>query len=603
MYYKILLEDKSFFIVESSFNLHVFASTTVDYDYFCQIDMYVADKNDKVKVDGKLYKFEVLETNNINNQPLYTRLKKAIDINYEDSLLTPDGSKNKILDLHTGYGQMYKITYNNNLEPNIVSYNHVLHLIDEDDIEKDIVLETYLNFKNKDNYYMLNKNGEKIKFSIEKQEESEYYGFLLETPLYQMGNDILFHNSGKSVLQAGIVAHVNKFYNDFQMVAVDLKQVEWSNAVGTLGFKAVAVDVATASAFSVQFKDIMKARFKMMREHKVNNIFKLPKDLQVDYYEFQGQKVQFDEIYEVWQDIDWSKIRDRDKSNYEDNYPSGRMPCIMTIEDIYAKYDTLRNPSVQPRRNYNPYFNKSDIKKTTGTYHPKALIMMVDEAKELMTDSNYALVEPMKDAFGSILRLGRAAAVHLVIAAQLLTNDVVNRDMMNNIQLKTVLGVISPDVSTHMFDKDISNRSKPRVKGRGQVQSVGSEVIEYQSFYTKEVDLWRFDPDNYASIESKIYNEQLERDGKKPDLSGFILDTTGPDKDESSIDEAPDSSDDIKEEVNEEDFDWDDAFLDEELSDTFVSSEENIKIPELPQVKEVPKVNETSKVKTVKLKF
>lgn len=601
MYYKILLEDKSFFIVESSFNLHVFASTTVDYDYFCQIDTYVADKNDKVKVDGKLYKFEVLETNNINNQPLYTRLKKAIDINYEDSLLTPDGSKNKILDLHTGYGQMYKITYNNNLEPNIVSYNHVLHLIDEDDIEKDIVLETYLNFKNKDNYYMLNKNGEKIKFSIEKQEEREYYGFLLETPLYQMGNDILFHNSGKSVLQAGIVAHVNKFCNDFQMVAVDLKQVEWSNAVGTLGFKAVAVDVATASAFSVQFKDIMKARFKMMREHKVNNIFKLPKNLQVDYYEFQGQKVQFDEIYEVWQDIDWSKIRDRDKSNYEDNYPSGRMPCIMTIEDIYAKYDTLRNPSVQPRRNYNPYFNKSDIKKTAGTYHPKALIMMVDEAKELMTDSNYALVEPMKDAFGSILRLGRAAAVHLVIAAQLLTNDVVNRDMMNNIQLKTVLGVISPDVSTHMFDKDVSNRSKPRIKGRGQVQSVGSEVIEYQSFYTKEIDLWRFDPDNYASIESKIYNEQLERDGKKPDLSGFILDTTGPDKDENSIDEAPISSDENK--IDEEDFDWDDAFLDEELSDTFVSSEENIKIPELPQVKEVPKVNETSKVKTVKLKF
>ena len=604
MYYKILLEDKSFFIVESSFNLHVFASTTVDYDYFCQIDTYVADKNDKVKVDGKLYKFEVLETNNINNQPLYTRLKKAIDINYEDSLLTPDGSKNKILDLHTGYGQMYKITYNNNLEHNIVSYNHVLHLIDEDDIEKDIVLETYLNFKNKDNYYMLNKNGEKIKFSIEKQEEREYYGFLLETPLYQMGNDILFHNSGKSVLQAGIVAHVNKFCNDFQMVAVDLKQVEWSNAVGTLGFKAVAVDVATASAFSVQFKDIMKARFKMMREHKVNNIFKLPKNLQVDYYEFQGQKVQFDEIYEVWQDIDWSKIRDRDKSNYEDNYPSGRLPCIMTIEDIYAKYDTLRNPSVQPRRNYNPYFNKSDIKKTTGTYHPKALIMMVDEAKELMTDSNYALVEPMKDAFGSILRLGRAAAVHLVIAAQLLTNDVVNRDMMNNIQLKTVLGVISPDVSTHMFDKDVSNRSKPRIKGRGQVQSVGSDIIEYQSFYTKEIDLWRFDPDNYASIESKIYNEQLERDGKKPDLSGFILDTTGPDAtDEAPNDDIPISSDEVNKNNEEDDFDWDDAFLDEELSDTFVSSEENIKIPELPQVKEVPKVNETSKVKTVKLKF
>lgn len=602
MHYKIFLEDKSFFIVDESFNLSLYDDSSGDISKSsCEISKYQNDCR-KVKVDGKLYSFAVSKFNR-TDEPLNTRLKKAIDIDYEDSLLKPDGGKNKILDLHRGFGQMYKITYENG-SSNTVSYNHILHLVDENNNEKDIILETYLDYKNKDKYYMLDTKGNKIKFTVEKEKEDNYYGFLLEEPLYQTGTNVLFHNSGKSVLQAGIVAHVNKFYNDFQMVAVDLKQVEWSNAVGTLGFKAVAVDVATASAFSVQFKDIMKARFKMMREHKVNNIFKLPKNLQVDYYEFQGQKVQFDEIYEVWQDIDWSKIRDRDKSNYEDNYPSGRMPCIMTIEDIYAKYDTLRNPSVQPRRNYNPYFNKSDIKKTTGTYHPKALIMMVDEAKELMTDSNYALVEPMKDAFGSILRLGRAAAVHLVIAAQLLTNDVVNRDMMNNIQLKTVLGVISPDVSTHMFDKDISNRSKPRIKGRGQVQSVGSEVIEYQSFYTKEIDLWRFDPDNYASIESKIYNEQLERDGKKPDLSGFILDTTGPDAtDEAPNDDIPISSDEVNKSNEEDDFDWDDAFLDEELSDTFVSSEENIKIPELPQVKEVPKVNEASKVKIVKLKF
>lgn len=592
MYYKILLEDNSFFIVDESFILSLYNDSSDDASVsYCKINKYKKD-NRKVKVDGKLYSFEISKFNR-EHEPLNTRLKKAVDINYEDNLLKPDGSKNKILDLHQGFGQMYKLTYENGTS-NTVSYNHVLHLVDENDITKDVILETYLDYKNKDKYYMLDTKGNKIKFTIEKTSEDKYYGFLLEEPLYQTGTDMLFHNSGKSVLQAGIVAHVNKFHNDFQMVAVDLKQVEWSNAVGTLGFKAVAIDVATASAFSVQFKNIMKARFKMMREHKVNNIFKLPKDLQVDYYEFQGQKVQFDEIYEVWQDIDWSKIRERDKSTYEDNYPSGRMPSIMTIEDIYNKYDTLKNPSVQPRRNYNPYFNKSDIQKTTDTYHPKALIMMVDEAKELMTDSNYALVEPMKDAFASILRLGRAAAVHLVIAAQLLTNDVINRDMMNNIGLKTVLGVISPDVSTHLFDKDVSNRSKPRVKGRGQYQITGAEVVEYQSYFTKEIDLWRFDPDNYASIESKIYNEQLERDGKKPDLSGFILDTNGPDKDESSsdkaLDENPTSSDEVV--VNEEDFDWDNAFL-EEFSDNLSDT----------QVISIPKEETKSKVKTIKLKL
>ena len=93
----------------------------------------------------------------------------------------------------------------------------------------------------------------------------------------------------------------------------------------------------------------------------------------------------------------------------------------------------------------------------------------------------------------------------------------------------------------------------------------------------------------------------MERDSKKPDLSGFILDTTGPDKDESSIDEDPiSSSDDNKDKSNEEDFDWDDAFLDEELSDTlaFNDAGEMTNIPE----KEVI-IESKPKTKTVKLKL
>ena len=247
MHYKILLEDKSFFIVDESFNLSLYDDSSGDISKSsCEISKYQNDCR-KVKVDGKLYSF-VISKFNRTDEPLNTRLKKAIDIDYEDSLLKPDGSKNKILDLHQGFGQMYKITYENG-SSNTVSYNHILHLVDENDIEKDIILETYLDYKNKDKYFMLDTKGNKVKFTVEKEKEDNYYGFLLEEPLYQTGTDILFHNSGKSVLQAGIVAHVNKFYNDFQMVAVDLKQVEWSNAVGTLGFKAVAVDVATASAF------------------------------------------------------------------------------------------------------------------------------------------------------------------------------------------------------------------------------------------------------------------------------------------------------------------------------------------------------------------
>ena len=53
-----------------------------------------------------------------------------------------------------------------------------------------------------------------------------YYGFTLgSSPLHKMPNGVIFHNSGKSVMEQAIVGHVSRYSDRFQLVGVDVKRV------------------------------------------------------------------------------------------------------------------------------------------------------------------------------------------------------------------------------------------------------------------------------------------------------------------------------------------------------------------------------------------
>lgn len=131
---------------------------------------------------------------------------------------------------------------------------------------------------------------------------------------------------------------------------------------------------------------------------------------------------------------------------------------------------------------------KDNIKKTSGKYKPKAIIILIDELTEVMTDSNFKLVSNIQNNMGSIARLGRAAAVHLCLATQRPSSNVINADLNNNIHLKCLLGDFDSSASTLIFDKDVSHLSKGEIKGRGFLKS-GKEIYEFQSYYTtKEND-------------------------------------------------------------------------------------------------------------------
>lgn len=52
-----------------------------------------------------------------------------------------------------------------------------------------------------------------------------------------------------------------------------------------------------------------------------------------------------------------------------------------------------------------------------------------------MNSDDYKSVDIVKYSLGSIARLGRAAAVHLALAAQRASGGTINSDLKNNIQI------------------------------------------------------------------------------------------------------------------------------------------------------------------------
>lgn len=127
---------------------------------------------------------------------------------------------------------------------------------------------------------------------------------------------------------------------------------------------------------------------------------------------------------------------------------------------------------------------KESITKYQDTFKPKCIFVLVDEMSEVMTSTAYKLVNSIQGNIASIARLGRAGACHLVLATQRPSSNVINADLKNNVQISMLLGDFDASASTLIFDEDISNRSKPEIKGRGFVKS-GKDITEFQSFWTE----------------------------------------------------------------------------------------------------------------------
>lgn len=393
-----------------------------------------------------------------------------------------------------------------------------------------------------------------VDFSIKPLNKIDtYFGFSLENdPMHLMPDGTIFHNSGKSVMEQSIVGHVSRYADRFQLVGVDCKRVEFNLLRGVKGVKGVALDVPTAAAAVANFQQIMMNRFKFMEQQQVNNIYKI-KDTEVNYYEVMGQKVQFDEIYELTVDLDES---DRNYNKMKAIYPDGRQPIILTIEEIYngmheGKWDG-RHPQLPEVKGFNSYIDKNSIRMSKGIYTPKILLFLADELNELMTSDDYKSVDTVKQALGSIARLGRAAAVHLALACQRASGSTISTDLKNNIQMSCLLGGFDDGASNLMFEKDISNLAKPEIKGRGFVGS-GNQIIETQTYFTMPENDWEFDDTQKLSYNNPVFIEQCKRRGRKlEELDTGWVPQHKLDDEDSDIEEIDDDLEDEFDDIDED---------------------------------------------------
>lgn len=103
-----------------------------------------------------------------------------------------------------------------------------------------------------------------------------------------------------------------------------------------------------------------------------------------------------------------------------------------------------------------------------------------------------------------------------------------------------------------MFEKDISQLSKPEIKGRGFIGS-GKEIIETQTYFTMPENDWVFDDTMLLTYNNPVYIEQCKRKGVTVDDSGFI-----PQK---KLDEAEENTktDDDFDDDDDDDFDDDEV--------------------------------------------
>ena len=278
--------------------------------------------------------------------------------------------------------------------------------------------------------------------------------------------------SGKTVLEQSIIDHISRFPDNFQLVGADLKMVDFHPIEDK--FNAVLYDAISSANFAQTLQGIMMSRFKLMEECQANNIYKVGNQVEVNYYKTPTGTYQFDTLVKVFIDLDES---DKQYARYKKVYKDGKMPVVTTIEEIYKALDKgcYENVELDGKT-----LTKKDIKKTKGMYVPKAIVFMIDELTEIMCNDDYKAVDTVKNAIGSIARLGRAAGVHLVLCCQRPSGSVISTDLKNNIQMSVLLGRFNEEISLLTFEKDISNQCTGII-GRGFVSS-GNEIFETQIF-------------------------------------------------------------------------------------------------------------------------
>jgi hypothetical protein len=123
----------------------------------------------------------------------------------------------------------------------------------------------------------------------------------------------------------------------------------------------------------------------------------------------------------------------------------------------------------------------------------RSIMLMIDEAAMLLGSSGVKtdagveedrLRHESQEMIGALLRLGRAAGIHVVIGAQRPDAYIIDSDMRANLDVRITVGRVSPVASQIVLNSDAA-AELPNVRGRGLLR-VGGKLEEFQGYFLSQ---------------------------------------------------------------------------------------------------------------------
>lgn len=172
-------------------------------------------------------------------------------------------------------------------------------------------------------------------------------------------------------------------------------------------------------------------------------------------------------------------------------YKNTVMGIGTTLEDMveiirYAKEEMMRRYEAMEELEVNHFGDLPDP--------PRAIMLMVDEAYMLMategvkTDQgkeNDQLHGEASTLIGEILRLGRAAGVHITLAMQRPDATVLKGEFKNNLEVRIAAGRLDSTPSAMVLDSGLATRVPSNIKGRGVASMNGDQEL-YQGYFASQ---------------------------------------------------------------------------------------------------------------------
>lgn len=297
--------------------------------------------------------------------------------------------------------------------------------------------------------------------------------FLSGPTILICGND----DSGKDTLVKNVLTDIS-YVDNYQVLYCNELAYLVKQFVGISNLKGTATNEIFIAKTADMVKEIMMDRFKLLENYQTNRIENISGEKLIHYRFFNKQVYSWDTIFTVVSD---KNVFENERFYYqlkEDTvvYPVTAKEMYENLQSGKMLYYTLLNPIKGLPR----HICKTDIEQMEDKYNPTKIVLVLDDLDLIMKSDNYKAVDTLKQAIGSIARLGRAVEVYMVIGCNRPSAGVIGTDLMNNIALKIHMGKIDSAVSTILFDKDISDKIED-IKGRGALGEY-NRVYEFQCF-------------------------------------------------------------------------------------------------------------------------